>query len=250
MINDQVVATVGGRKITKMDVEMFLQNADQNTAARFSTPDGVRQLIVQLATQELFFLDAVEKGMDKDKEYIDTVEKQKEVILKQYALGKHLNTATVSEEEMRKYYEENLSLFNYPETVKASHILTETEDQGKAAMKRLNSGDSFDDVAKEFSKCPSSSKGGDLGYFSRGKMVKEFEDAAFSLVKGEVTSGPVKTQFGFHIIKLTDKKDAGTATFEEAKPKIYQHLIMTKQEKLYHEKVDELSKKYELVMHI
>ena len=89
--------------------------------------------------------------------------------------------------------------------VRASHILIENKQEAQKVLDKIKGGASFEDLAKKHSKCPSGRKGGDLGYFGRGQMVKPFEEAAFKLNKGEV-SGLVETQFGFHIIKTTDKR--------------------------------------------
>ena len=89
--------------------------------------------------------------------------------------------------------------------VRASHILVNTEKEANNILEQLNAGSKFEELAKQFSSCPSGQKGGDLGFFTRGKMVPEFEHAAFSMKKGQV-SGPVRTAFGFHIIKVTDAK--------------------------------------------
>jgi parvulin-like peptidyl-prolyl isomerase len=89
--------------------------------------------------------------------------------------------------------------------VRASHILVKTEDKAKWIYKELQNGKDFAKLAKEYSDCPSSAKGGDLGFFGKGQMVKEFEDAAFSLKEGEI-SKPVKTQFGYHLIRVTGRK--------------------------------------------
>ncbi len=94
---------------------------------------------------------------------------------------------------------------NMTNQVKASHILVNTEAEAEQLINKLNSGSRFEDLARKHSSCPSGKKGGDLGYFGRGQMVKPFEDAAFDLNRGE-TSKPVKTQFGYHIIKVTDKR--------------------------------------------
>jgi peptidyl-prolyl cis-trans isomerase C len=89
--------------------------------------------------------------------------------------------------------------------VHAAHILVKREDKAKELLAKINGGDSFSDLAQKFSDCPSGKKGGDLGWFGRGQMVKEFENAAFDGQKGQVV-GPVKTQFGFHLIKVLDQK--------------------------------------------
>ncbi len=91
-------------------------------------------------------------------------------------------------------------------TVRASHLLVETEEEAKKLKQEIEQGKSFAEAAKEVSLCPSGQEGGDLGYFGKGMMVKEFEDAAFSMNVGEI-SDPIKTQFGWHLIQLTDKKD-------------------------------------------
>lgn len=90
--------------------------------------------------------------------------------------------------------------------VKASHILVKTEDEAKKLKDEIIKGKDFAQTAKEVSLCPSGQNGGDLGYFTKGQMVKEFEDAAFSMEIGQI-SNPIKTQFGYHLIYLTDKKD-------------------------------------------
>ena len=91
-------------------------------------------------------------------------------------------------------------------TVRASHLLVETEEEAKKLKQEIEQGKSFAEAAKEVSLCPSGQEGGDLGYFGKGMMVKEFEDAAFSMNVGEI-SAPIKTQFAWHLIQLTDKKD-------------------------------------------
>ena len=89
--------------------------------------------------------------------------------------------------------------------IRTSHILVKTEDEAKKVLERINKGESFAKIAMEVSLCPSGKKGGDLGYFGRGRMVREFENTAFGLEKGQV-SQPVKTEFGWHLIRVTDKK--------------------------------------------
>ena len=146
---------------------------------------------------------------------------------------------TVSDADTKAFYDANPELFKAPESVRASHILIQVDqnageaDKAKARetitaiQKRLKKGEDFATVAKETSQCPSSAKGGDLDYFARGQMVGPFEDAAFKLKPGEM-SGIVETQFGYHLIKVTDKKDAGVIPYDEIKGKIAQHLKQQK----------------------
>jgi len=135
---------------------------------------------------------------------------------------------TVTAEESLAYYESNPDSFKRTEKVRASHILVlVAEDAGEAkkvaAMEKINSikkkirdGGDFAQLAKEYSDCPSAEKGGDLGYFERGKMVQEFENAAFAMNTGDV-SDVVTTQYGYHLIKVTDKIEAGTVAYEKVK---------------------------------
>ncbi len=141
----------------------------------------------------------------------------------------------ISDKEAQKYYDDNPDAFKKPERVKASHILIMVDpgasDADKAEARKkieavqadLKKGADFATLAKEKSQCPSSSKGGDLGYFSKGQMVGPFEDAAFAMEPGEV-SDIVETRFGYHIIKVTDKEPGGTVPFDEVKDRIKEYL--------------------------
>jgi peptidyl-prolyl cis-trans isomerase C len=147
---------------------------------------------------------------------------------------------TVTEQDAQAYYDTHPEAFKQPEQIKASHILVKVDPKDDPAKKdearkkidtvqeKLKSGSDFATLAKEESDCPSKEKGGDLGYFGKGQMVKPFEDAALALAPGE-TSGVVETQFGYHIIKLTDKKPEGIMPFAEVKDQLIQYL---KQEKV------------------
>lgn len=112
----------------------------------------------------------------------------------------------VTEEETKEYYKANENQFMAGETVHAKHILVDEEDKCQEILEKIVAEEiTFEDAAKEFSTCPSKQQGGDLGAFTRGQMVKEFEDAAFAAEIGHIV-GPVKTQFGYHLIKVEDKK--------------------------------------------
>ncbi len=162
----------------------------------------------------------------------------------------------VTEKEARKYYDENREIFKQPEQVRASHILIKVDpgaDESKkkearkrleALQKKLKEGEDFAKLAREFSEGPSSSRGGDLGYFGRGQMVKPFEDAAFALKPGEV-SGIVETRFGYHLIKVIDRRPETVIAFEEIKERLGEFLKQEKVKKdvaLYVEKLKEKAK--------
>ncbi|MFH1932993.1 MAG: peptidylprolyl isomerase [Pseudomonadota bacterium] len=159
--------------------------------------------------------------------------------VQQFIDKKFVQTVTVSDKETRAYYDANQAAFKQPEQVKASHILIKVgpqadEPQKAAARKkieeiqqRVQKGEDFAALAKEFSEGPSNAKGGDLGYFRKGQMMKPFEEAAFALKPGEV-SDIVETSFGYHLIKLVDKKPEGTIAYEDIKDRIQEYLKQKK----------------------
>jgi len=246
IMESKVLAKIGNREITTEDIRFFLRNVDPRISSQFAGPEGVKQLLAQLSEQELFYLDAVEKGLDKETEFVTELERVKSNLLKQYALSKLINSVTVNEVEMKKYYNENKEEFVEPESIKASHILVNDEDTANKIIAELENGKKFEDAAKEYSICPSKENGGDLGFFPRGRMVPEFEVAAFALEKGEITKTPVKTKFGYHIIKLTGRRDAMELTFSEAEERVKSALLNKKQQEEYYKRVEELKQKYEI----
>ena len=245
MKENKVLATVNGREITERDVNMLLQNFNSQGNTNFNSEQGKKQLLDELINQELFYFEALENDYDKEEGFLQEVEINKVNILKNYALRKVLDDANVTEEEAADYYDNNKESFKTPESLQASHILVEDEEKAKGILGEIENGLSFEEAAEKYSTCPSKARGGDLGSFSRGKMVPEFEDAAFSMEKGEI-SEPVKTQFGYHIIKLTDKMEPSISGFEEVKNQIGQFLLGRKQNNLYIAKTTELRNKFEV----
>ena len=141
---------------------------------------------------------------------------------------------SITEEEMREYFEENKETFAVEEQVKASHILTETEEAAAEVKEKLDAGEDFAELAKQYSIDEANKNyGGDLGIVKRGEMVPEFEEAAFSMEAGSI-SEPVKTQFGYHIIKVDDKKEAREANFEQSKEQIEEILFEGKVQLEFH----------------
>ncbi|SNB44924.1 peptidylprolyl isomerase [Geobacter sp. DSM 9736] len=179
---------------------------------------------------------------------------RKDIIINNLVEKEVASRITVPDSEAEKFYKENIDKFKRPESIKASHILVgvdskaSAEDKKKARekadglLKKIKEGGDFAVLAKENSTCPSSAQGGDLGYFGKGQMVPPFEKAAFSLKPGEV-SDVVETQFGYHIIKLTEKKEAETAKFSDEKDKIKEYLKNQKMQQAVAEYITELKGK-------
>ncbi|MCB5238213.1 peptidylprolyl isomerase [Niallia circulans] len=134
----------------------------------------------------------------------------------------------ITDDEIKTYFEDNKASFDTPEQVEASHILVEDEDTAKEVKKKLDEGGDFAELAKEYSTdTQTAENGGELGYFSTGQMVEAFDKAAFAMKVDEI-SDPVKTDYGYHIIKVTGKKEAKEATLEDSKAKIKEDLLATK----------------------
>jgi peptidyl-prolyl cis-trans isomerase C len=167
----------------------------------------------------------------------------------------------VTDEDLQSYYDDNADQFTTPAKVKARHILVKTDKQADAAdteaarekieaiQKRVAEGEEFAEVAKEESECPSSDKGGDLGFFSKGRMVPPFEDAAFSMEPGEV-SDIVETRFGYHLIKVEDKKEASQKSYEEVKENLRKQLENEKVKEAIGEYVAKLREDAEIEMNL
>ena len=245
-MENKVLAIVNGREIKESDLKALVQNLGQN-AAYFQGEDGRAKLIDELIMHELMYSDAVENNLESEEEFIEVFNNMKKSMLQQYNLRKMFNEITISDEEVKAFYDENKGLYNRPEMVKASHILVDSEEKANDILEDITDGLSFEDAAKEFSSCPSKQEGGALGQFGKGQMVKEFEDAAFTMRVGEI-SAPIKTQFGYHIIKLTEHLPARSAEFEEVYQEVKDNCFAVKQENIYKNRKEELSKKYDVVI--
>jgi peptidyl-prolyl cis-trans isomerase C len=245
MSEKKVLATVNDIEITSDDVNGLLRSLGPQKGQQFQSEEGQKTLLNEIINQNLFLIDAKENGIDKDEIYLHQIEKLKANVLSQYAIQKTLNTVSLADNEARKYYDENAETFKEGAQVKASHVLLDDEVAANKVYKEIVDGLSFTEAANKYSKCPTNGNGGDLGFFTRGKMVQEFEDAAFSLDIGAVCK-PVKTQFGYHIITVTDKKDAAVKTFEEIKPTLEKQLLSMKQNELYLKKCKDFKEKYDV----
>ncbi len=246
-MNKQVLAKVGEREITKADFEKALSQMPKEHAQQLSTDTGKKHLLNEIITQEMVYLDAVDKKLDKDEEYEKELEAVKENLLKQYGIKRIIEDVSLDQNAAEEYYNENKNQFNSGDTINAKHILVSDENEANKIYEEIKNGKSFEEAAGEFSQCPSKDKGGDLGQFGRGQMVPEFEQAAFELNIGEL-SEPVKTQFGYHIIKVEDKKESNVVPFAQVKNQIEDFLLQTKQANVFREYTETLKNKYDITL--
>ena len=144
-----------------------------------------------------------------------------------------------TDDELEAYLEKNISKYDAPEEIRASHILVDDEETANEVLDKLNNGADFAELAREYSTCPSAEEGGDLDWFPRGMMVPEFEEAAFALQVGEM-SALVKTQYGYHIIKLTDRKEAHTPTLDEIKDRVRDDYIQEAADQKFNDWYDDI----------
>ena len=234
---EKVLATVNGEAITEETFNLYLQ---QRAAQGQQNPAEVdrKAVLEQLISRELIYQDAVKNKLEKDEAVQRELALQREETLIGAAIRKRLDTIEVDDARLRQEYDKMVASTDVQEH-KARHILSESEDAAKAIIAELDKGAKFADLAKEKSTGPSAKDGGDLGWFNPQQMVPEFSAAAAKLDKGEYTKSPVKTQFGWHVILLEDRRKATPPPFEQVKPQL-QQMMMSEQLNAY---VDELRAK-------
>lgn len=247
-MENKILAIVNNVQIKESDVEEAINRFPAERRSYFNSPVAREQLLEQIISYELMYNHGKELGIESSEEFLVQIEKAKKEILTQMTINSELSKITVSEEEIKEYYENNKEKFQEAEQVRAKHILVDTEEEAKSIKAQIEGGLSFEEAAQNNSKCPSSSNGGDLGFFTRGRMVPEFENAAFELNVGEV-SAPVQTQFGFHLIKVEEKKEASVKSFEEVEQMIGGTVLQEKQASKYYELVEELKGKFNVQMY-
>lgn len=239
MENARILATVSGQNITEADVERFIAALGQR-GQNYRSPEGRAIILDQLINQKLLLIDAARNLYEREPAFKAELARVKEDLLVNYAVNKAMENVRVTDEETKKFFDENPEQFKGDATVNASHILVEDGALAQEIMTKLQNGElSFPDAAKEYSSCPSSAEGGCLGDFGRGQMVPEFDEACFTMEVGELR-GPVQTQFGYHIIRLNSKKDAEPIPYEAIKEQIRQKLMGDKQQTAYQSKINQL----------
>jgi peptidyl-prolyl cis-trans isomerase C len=256
-----VLVKLGNKVITKADLETRLAALPREYQNRFKTEQQKKEFLELLVQAQLLAMEAKAGKIDHEKPVAVRIEDATNGILAQeYVSRKLAGVGKTSDEEIQKYYDGHKSEFLTPAAVRAQHILVKADQKAKreeaaAAMtkateirKELDQGGDFAKLAEKYSDDPGSkSKGGDLGFFTRERMVPEFSNAAFSQKIGEIGS-PVRSAFGFHIIKVTDKKEEKQMDFKEAKPRIQSKLEGQKRKDALDKEIDLLKKKYKVRM--
>ena len=245
-MSDKIVAVVAGREVTEKEFDEFTARIPEQQQAYIKTPEGRKQALTQYTNYFLFEKLGEDRGYDRSEEFVKIMENARVELLSQYALTQEVKDIRADKEECSAYYEANLDQYKKGPQATAKHILMATEEGILQAKKEISAGEkTFEEAAREYSTCPSAQQGGSLGTFGRGQMVPEFDKAVFEGTVNELI-GPVKTQFGYHLIHIDDLTEGTVAAFEEVYPQIMTQLTNEKQNKKYMELRKELVEKYGL----
>lgn len=237
-----VLAEVGGTTITVESFNKEMENLPPYLKPMTETADGKKEMLETMIIRELILQEASKDGIENTpavKEKLDELKKR--LVVEAYLKKKVEEQAKVSDEDLKKFYDQNKDKFKTGDQVKASHILLKAEKEAKDVLAQVKAGGNFEELAKKFSTDGAASKGGDLGWFSKGSMIPEFEKVAFTMKEGQI-SDVVKTKFGYHIIKLTGKRAAGERTFDDVKEQIKTSMLPGKQQEVFQKLKEDLKK--------
>ncbi len=217
----QNIAIVNGKAVPTTRVEALKQQVARS--GRPITPDVEAQIKEEVIAREIFMQEAQKRSLDATDEYKAQIELARQTILIRELFADFQKTNAVTDADVQAEYDKFVAA-NGGKEYRARHILVDTKEQAEAILASLKKGGKFEDIAKKQSKDPGSgANGGDLDWAPAGNYVKEFSDAMVALAKGQV-SGPVQSQFGFHIIRLDDVREAQLPSLEDVKPQIAQQL--------------------------
>ncbi|QRM53405.1 peptidylprolyl isomerase [Sinorhizobium sp. BG8] len=227
---DPVVAKVGGVEVHQSELTLAMTGLDPQLA---NLPEEQKRVAALSAIIDVKLLaaDANKEGLQNDETFKQRVAYLTDRELHNAYFKKHV-VDSVTPEEVKARYEKEIAAIEPQEEVHARHILVKTQQEAKDVIVALDGGKDFVELAKEKSTDPNKSEGGDLGYFTKGRMVPEFETAAFALEKGTYSKEPVQTQFGFHVIKVEDKRKQAPPTLEQVQDQVRQLVMRDKYVKL------------------
>jgi len=247
--SNDVLASVNGEKVTKAEINQLLK---AKRTSYDKLPAQYKQKVLDnVITQALLIQKAERSGIENTKEFKKELAKVKRQLALRVFLKQKLDNIAVSQKEAKAFYNKNKDLmFKQPAEIKARHILVKTKAEAENIIAELRQipksklEAKFIELAKTKSVGPSGKMGGELGWFSKAKMIPSFSEAAFKLNKGDITLTPVHTRFGWHIIYVQDKKNGGYAPFEKVKPFIIQQLKIKKLKKYVDSIKDRANIKY------
>ena len=217
-----VAAKVNNHIISAQDVLNAVNTLPENVKTK-PLSEIYPRIINELINKHLITKRAYNEKLDLDQNVLNLIQKNKDSILAKYWLNNYIKNET-SEENIKDFYNEYVKSFKEYTEVNASHILVKTQKEAVSIINKLNKKSQFSELAKTFSVGPSGKNGGNLGWFGPGQMVKEFEKAAFLIEKGNISQKPIKTKFGFHVIKVNDIRNAKPKKLYEIKKNIIEKI--------------------------
>jgi len=213
------LAKIGSKSLTDADVKTLVGNIPEAQKQQLnSDPDVKSRMVDNMVVEELFVLEAEKTGVNKDKEFQQALERARRQLLAQRYLQKNIQPK-VTDSNVRSFFDKNKVRYSQDE-VRAYHVLLKTEKEAEEVYQKAKAGEDFEVLAKKYSKDPSAAQNmGDLGFFTRSRMVPPFADAAFSMKPGAI-SRPVKTPFGYHVIKVVEKREGKPVKFDDVKEQV------------------------------
>ena len=207
-----------------------------------------REFLDELIVDRLLYNEGVKNQLDREEEVQKLItEAKRKIIMARLLRDEIEDNVTIDEKEIADYYEANQKNFTTPETLRASHILVRTEEDADNVLVELSNGRNFEDLARARSIDPTAELGGDIGYFTRNQLVPDFEEVCFGMQAGEI-SGIVKTKFGYHVIKLTERKEPEVKEITEVHDGIKQSLQRLKKKMLFNEFVTRLKERSQITI--
>jgi peptidyl-prolyl cis-trans isomerase C len=213
------LAKIGSKSLTDTDMKRLMGPIPEGQKQQINgDPDVKSRMVDNMVTEELFVQEAEKTGVTKDQEFKTALDRARRQLLTQRYLQRKVQPK-INDANVKAFFEKNKSRYSQDE-VHAYHVLLKTEAEAQEVYKKAKAGEDFEVLAKKYSKDPSAAQNmGDLGFFTRSRMVPQFADAAFKMKPGEI-SQPVKSPFGYHVIKVVEKRNGKPVKFDEVKEQV------------------------------
>ena len=239
---ETILASFSGQTITLGEFDQLWEEVPEEYKLQLDKS----MVLDQMISEKLLIQEAKNMGLEEDNAVLEQIKKMTEQILVQVLIEREiLDKIDVNDEEVSEYYEQNKDSFTEKEQIHLYNILVETEEEANVILEQLTTGGDFSEIAIEKSTGPSAAQGGDLGYLTKGTIIPEIEEVVFTLEVEEL-SEVVKSDYGFHILKITEKKPETVKTLEEVKEEIIQTLLPVKQKDAFDSLLEELKGKSEI----
>ncbi len=234
----EVLASIGGEKITVADFDERISNLPERYQTVVQKRKG--EFLQELINDKLLYQEAINKGLHKDREVLGVIaEARKKILIARLLKDDVDDVINVTEEEIVEFYGTNNDKYMMPEIMRVSHILVPSREEAENILKELSEGAVFEDMARAKSVDPTAQRAGDIGYFPKGQLMPEFENACAVLDVDEI-SGVVKTKLGYHVIKLTDRREPELRPLEQVREDIKSRLRTIERRRIFNKLLDRL----------